>query len=132
MVSILGALTDQYERLAETGEAPGYGYSSELVSFAIALSPDGSPVAVADIRDTAGKSARPARHRVPRPVVRAVNVAPNFLWDKTGYVLGVTRDGTTGGAVPVRRREHDEFKRLHSKLLSGDGRRGSCGAREVP
>ena len=115
-MSILRALTDQYERLAERGQAPEYGYSHEAVSFAILLALDGSVVDVADIRDDSGK---PVRRRVPRPEIRAGKVVrSNFLWDKTGYALGIVRDKETGEPAPVHRGEHDEFKRLHAELLS--------------
>lgn len=118
-MSVLRALTDQYERLRATSEAPEYGYSREPVSFAIVLARDGTPVDVSDIRDTSGKSPRAARHLVPRPVVRAVNVAPNFLWDKTPYALGMRADNATGAAAPVQRGEHDAFRSLHTALLAG-------------
>lgn len=43
-----------------------------------------------DLRNTEGRKpvARPLA--VPQPVKRTSGIAPNFLWDKTAYVLGVT------------------------------------------
>ena len=54
---------------------------------------------------------------VPRPVKRTSGVASNFLWDKTAYALGVTRDGA-GRPVLARRGEHRAFRRFHRRLLA--------------
>lgn len=117
-MTVLQALAGQYDRLAENGPALHYGYSSQGVSYAIVLSPSGELVDVIDVRDTAGKSPRPNRVSVPGPVNRSVNVAPNFLWDKTAYSLGVTRDRDTEKPALARRGEHDKFKELHFDLLA--------------
>ena len=119
-MSILRALTDQYERLAGNGDAPEYGYSRESVSFAMVLGLDGSLQGVADIRDTSGRLPRPGRCAVPRPAVRSgTAVRSNFLWDKTGYALGFARDKNTGEPAPESRGQYDAFKALHSELLLG-------------
>ena len=116
-MTILASLAGHYDRLAATGQAPRYGFSHEPISFCIVLSPCGDVVDIADIRDLAGKSPRPARPPVPRPVSRSVNIAPNFLWDKTAYALGVTRDSSTKALRLADRGEHAAFKRLHMDLL---------------
>lgn len=118
-MTVLRALADHYERLAADGQVPGYGYSHEGISFRIVLSASGQIVDVEDIRDTTGKSPRPSAQAVPRPVNRSVNVAPNFLWDKTAYALGVTGDSSTREPRPAGRGEHDAFKRMHLDLLAG-------------
>ena len=60
-MTVLQALVGHYDRLAESGPALHYGYSSQGVSYAVVLSPEGEVVDVMDIRDTTGKSptARP-------------------------------------------------------------------------
>lgn len=116
-MSILRALAAHYDRLLANGKAPDYGYSRELVSFAIVLSPDGEAVDVLDLRDTTGRMPRPSLRRLPRPVARSSNIVSNFLWDKTAYTLGVKLDRSTKQSVPAQR-EHTAFKKLHEELLA--------------
>ena len=116
-MSILQALGEHYERLLANEAAPPYGYSIERVSFAIVLSPGGALLDVHDRRDLTGRTPRPGRMSVPRAVTRSVNVAPNFLWDKTAYVLGVTKDPDTQAPTACERGERDAFVELHQRLL---------------
>ena len=64
-----------------------------------------------------GKTPRPRRIVVPRPVKRTGQPAPNFLWDKTAFSLGVKRDDGANHPVPVLR-EHAAFKDFHRQLLA--------------
>lgn len=113
---ILQALVRLYERRAADGDVPLYGFSEEGISFAILLDPEGYPAGTQSLQDTSGKRPRPSRRLVPRRVERTVNVEPNFLWDNTGYVLGVKSD-RSGNMVRVRRGEHEAFKQFHAELL---------------
>ena len=61
---------------------------------------------------------------VPGPANRSVNIAPNFLWDKTAYSLGLVRDEATGEPTPAHRGEHDAFKQLHLDLLAATDDKG--------
>ena len=72
---------------------------------------------VQDWRDTSGKTPRPRRIVVPRPVKRTGQPAPNFLWDNTAFSLGVKRDGEANRPVPARR-DHTAFKEFHRRLLA--------------
>lgn len=117
-MSILQALGAHYERLLASGAAPPYGYSTEGVSFVIVLCREGTVVDVLDRRDLTGRAPRPSRCQVPQAVIRAVNVASNFLWDKTAYALGVTRARNAQTPVACRRGERDAFVDLHERLLA--------------
>lgn len=88
-MTILSALARAYDRLPD---APPYGYSTEKIGFCIVLNPDGTVAEVADLRDT-DKKRSPRVMQVPQAIKRAVNIAPNFLWDKSAYVIGIARDG---------------------------------------
>jgi CRISPR-associated protein Csd1 len=111
---ILSALNDYYWRLAATGDVPTFGYSQENISYVLVLSTDGTLVDVQDIRDLSGKRPLPKRLVVPQPKKRASDISPNFLWDKTSYLLGVTaKEGGRAG------KEHEEFKKFHRALLAG-------------
>lgn len=92
---ILQELYSYYQRInddPESGVAPP-GYSPQNISWALVLDSDGNLVQVQDIRDTTGKKPRPVSMMVPEGVIRAVNIAANFLWDNTGYVLGADDKG---------------------------------------
>ena len=121
---ILQALVKLYDRRAAVGDVPTYGFSNERISFAILLDPEGQAVGIQSLQDTSGKRPRPSLRVVPQqPGQRSVNVRPNFLWDNTGYVLGVKRD-RSGKPVPVHRGEHDAFKQLHAKILAEQDDKG--------
>lgn len=117
-MSILRALNGYYERQASRGKASAYGFSKQLISFAVVLDVDGRVLDVMDVRDTTGKKPRPGIREVPGPVERSVNVRPNFLWDNTAYVFGVRRDARTGAATSAKRGEHEAFASCHRELLA--------------
>lgn len=109
-MSLLAALTRAYERLRDT---PPYGFSTERIGFCVLMNPDGSVAEVVDLRDIDRK--RSARMMmVPQAVKRTVGIAPNFLWDKTAYVLGVT-----AGEGKRTAEEHATFRARHLEWLTG-------------
>lgn len=112
---ILSALACYYQRLLDRrvdGISP-YGYSPEKISYEILLAPDGRVMQVNDIRDTSGKKPVPRVLEVPQPEKRTVGIKPNFLWDKTSYVLGVSATSKRAD------QEHEAFKALHEQSLAG-------------
>jgi CRISPR-associated protein Csd1 len=109
-MSILAALTRAYERLPD---AAPYGYSSEKIGFCIVLNPDGTVTEVADLRDT-DKKRSPRLMLVPQGKKRTVGIDPNFLWDKSAYVLGVT-----SGEGKRTAQEHAAFRVTHLDWLDG-------------
>lgn len=110
-MSILAALVRAYDRLPD---APPFGYSMEKIGLVIGLNEDGSVASVTDLRDGAGKKKRPPMLLVPQPVKRTAGIAPNFLWDKTSYVLGVT-----AGEGKRTADEHAAFVKRHVEALEG-------------
>ena len=119
-MSILHSLTSLYDRLESSHKAPSYGFSRENISYAIVLSPEGSLSDVLDLRDTSANTPRPRRLEVPRAVKRTGQPAPNFLWDKTSFVLGA---GT--GASSRVLREHAAFKDFHERQLASSNDEGA-------
>jgi CRISPR-associated protein Csd1 len=84
------------------------------------LRPDGTLAGdPLDLRVNAGKRLAPRPMLVPRAVKRTVKVLPNFLWDKSSYVLGLT-------AEPGERtaRERAAFLELHEEVLAGTNDEG--------
>lgn len=113
---ILQTLHQHYHRLLKRGEEglPLYGYSQEKISHCITLAPDGTVVGVTPLFDTSGKKPLPRSVSVPQPEKRTVAIAPNFLWDKTSYVLGVSASSKRAD------KEHAAFKQFHLDRLHED------------
>lgn len=108
-MSLLASLVRAYDRLPD---APPFGFSSEKIGFCIVLNPDGSVASVQDLRDT-DKKRSPRMMLVPQAIKRTVGIAPNFLWDKSSYVLGVT-----AGSGKRTSEEHAAFCARHVAVLS--------------
>ena len=88
---ILQALNEYYERLAgeEGSEIPLRGFSRQPVLFALEIDAAGTLRQVLDLRDDSKKRA-PAQLVLPEPLkTPGSGFSANFLWDNTGYVLGV-------------------------------------------
>ncbi len=109
-MSLLAALVRACDRLPD---APPYGFSSEKIGFCVVLKPDGSVADVKDLRDS-DKKRSPRVMFVPQAVKRTVGIVPNFLWDKTAYVLGVT-----AGEGKRTAEEHATFRARHLEWLEG-------------
>lgn len=119
-MGILTSLARLYDRMAARGEVPAFGYSQQNVSFHIALNSDGSPAGgPIDLRDGEDKKRTGRAMAVPQPSKRTSGIAPNFLWDKTAYVLGVT-------ALEGKRtaQEHQAFVDRHREWLAGGNDEG--------
>lgn len=110
-MSILASLVRAYERLPD---APPFGFSAEKIGFLISLNEDGGVAHVMDLRLGEGRKKIVPLMLVPQPPKRTSGIAPNFLWDKTAYVLGVT-----AGEGKRTADEHSAFVKLHITTLSG-------------
>ena len=114
-MSALASLVRAYERMAASNEVPAFGYSTEKIGFVISLNADGTPAGIpSDLRSTEGRKPTARPMAVPQPVKRTSGIAPNFLWDKTAYVLGVT---AREGKRTVDK--HNAFMECHQKWLAG-------------
>ncbi len=109
-MSILASLAKAYERLPE---APAFGFSLEKIGFLISLNADGTVANITDLREGDGKKKTSPLMPVPQANKRASGIAPNFLWDKTAYSLGVTAG--KGKRVAA---EHAAFVKRHVDALS--------------
>ena len=109
-MSILAALVKAYDRLPD---AAPYGYSAEKVGFLISLDADGAVAHVIDLREGEGRKKTAPLMYVPQGAKRTAGIAPNFLWDKTAYVLGVT-----SGEGKRTADEHAAFVKRHRDALA--------------
>lgn len=108
-MSILASLAKAYDRLPGL---PVSGYSTEKIGFVISLNADGTVANVTPLRDGDGKKKLARLMQVPQPIKRTVAIAPNLLWDKTSYALGVT-----AGEGRRTAEEHARFKQRHTEIL---------------
>ena len=120
-MTILQSLESYYRRLPGVAEP---GWSPEKFGWSIVLSRQGEPVDVEDIHDLLGKKPRPKLHVVPAAVKRTVGIAPNFLWDKTAYLLG-----RTAGEGKRTAQEHAAFVATHLERLAGQNDEGLAALR---
>lgn len=113
-MTILQSLAKAYDRLAASGDAAPFGYSSQQIGYLIALDADGQVLGQPlDLRNGAGKKKVARSLHVPQPAKRTVAILPNFLWDKTAYVLGVT-----AGEGKRTAQEHTAFVEYHREALA--------------
>lgn len=116
-MSALASLVRAYDRMAERGEMPPYGYSQEKIGFVIPLNPDGTVAhAPIDLRRGEGKKKAVPLMAVPASFKRpGVTPRPFFLWDNSAFVLGMTAsEGKDGHARWMA------FRDRHLHDLSGN------------
>lgn len=109
-MSLLASLVRAYDRLPD---APPFGFSAEKIGFCVVLNLDGSVASVEDLRGD-DKKRSPRTVLVPQAVKRTAGISPNFLWDKSAYVLGVT-----AGEGKRTADEHTAFCARHAEALAG-------------
>lgn len=91
---ILQALTKYYEDLAEQGRIARPGWAKTKVSYALCINQSGElEQLIPLLEDRGGKKPLPQQFDLPAPVKRTVGIASNFLWDNSGYLLGVDSKG---------------------------------------
>ena len=114
-MSVLEALNNAYQRLADRGGMPPFGYSNEKVGFLIALAEDGTPVGPPiDLRKEDGKKRITPLMAVPASFKRP-GLTPRsfFLWDNTAFALGVTAFESKDAAARLA-----AFRERHLKELA--------------
>ncbi len=121
-MTILTALNQLYDRMLAEGKAPCPSFSTEKISFELVIAANGRPLYLNDLRSHSSKKTAPRLMDVPEAVERSSNIKPNFLWDKTAYVLGVTACENTEGQIAPGQgkrtaREHAAFAASHRERL---------------
>lgn len=138
---ILSSLHSLYHRLLESPDpvsglprVPPYGFTDEKVSYCLVLSKAGELVDVVDLRETKEKKTGAKRISVPRPEKRTSGVKPNFLWDKSAYVLGVeaNRDKKAAKEAPwvLAEKANEAFRLYHQEQLKDQTDPGLVALRE--
>lgn len=113
---ILQALVKLYEDLAAQGKIARPGWSPVQVSWALCLDAGGRLIQVIPLLEGQKNGGSTAQSmELPTPVARSVNIDSNFLWDHSGYLLGIDDKGK-----PERSRQcFDACRRLHEQVLDG-------------
>lgn len=112
---IIQTLNQYYERLKDDPQAdiPLYGFGKQKIHFALVLDKNGKLVQVRDIREKPKNKPVPVSLTVPMiGKKRAVDITPNFMWDNTGYVLGLDAKGKEARTLKC----FEAFKKLHHDL----------------
>jgi len=121
----LAALAARYDRMAARGDAPVPGFARAQIAFVLVLDLAGKVVAVQDERTGDGKKKRPKVVEAPKMPTRTIGVVSGILWDKTSYVLGVTREdpdadeARAAKAAARTAKAHEAFKERQTELLNG-------------
>ena len=115
---ILQALVRLYEDLAAQDRIARSGWSRSDITFALCIDANGKLERLVDLRQEVpnGKKMvlRARSMKLPAAVRRAVNIAPNFVWDNSKYLLGIDKDN------PERTRKcFDACANLHRDILEG-------------
>lgn len=113
---ILQALVKLYEDLTAQGKIARPGWSPVQVSWALCLDAGGRLIQVIPLLEGQKNGGSTAQSmELPTPVARSVNIDSNFLWDHSGYLLGIDAKGK-----PERSRQcFDACRRLHEQVLDG-------------
>ena len=111
---ILQALNAYYERLKnqQDSDIPVQGMSRQKIHFALVINREGQLLQVLDLRETIKNKKIPRQLVVPEPVKRTVGIAPNFLWDNSGYVLGADNKDKKDRVLDT----HNAFKEHAHKI----------------
>lgn len=114
---ILQALKQLYDDLLLRGEISRPGWGKTKVGFALCLDENGVVTQIVPlVRETKKGDKTITVNReltLPAPVKRTVGIDPNFLWDNSGYILGIDDKGK-----PERTKQcFDSCAELHRRLL---------------
>lgn len=120
---LLQSLDRLYDRLVREPEyeLPLPGYSLQKVTFCVVLKPDGSLHEIQDARQKVHGRLRPQQLVVPGATKSpGSGLNPGFLWDNTGYMLGVKVDDPkperTAETFGAFRQRHLEIERQIGSL----------------
>lgn len=113
-------LANEVDKVSGSPKVPAYGFGEEKIGYILVLNKAGE---LLDCMPnlTADKKPQPKLMSVPRPEKRTSGVKPNFLWDKSAYVLGVesNKDKATAKEMPFvpSEKTFDAFREAHLDWL---------------
>ena len=116
---ILQALTRYYEDLLQRGDIATPGWSSAKISYLLCLDTNGQLVQIIPHMHEveAGKKTvlRPQEESLPAPVKKTSGPCSNFLWENSGYLLGIKKGESAERSLKCFR----EAAAKHHEVLDG-------------
>ena len=115
---ILQALVEYYEDLERAGNISAPGWGPAKISYVLYLRADGQLEQATCIKVASenGKKLVPQVLSLPAAVQRSSSkIAPNFLWDNSEYILGIT---AKNGKAERALQRWEACARLHLQLLA--------------
>ncbi len=118
---VLQALNQYYGVLSTQPDFPiaRSGFAALNVSAALVLSESGELLEIIPLKDQMKRGNNtvevPQRRILPEPVIRSSGVCPNFLYDNTAYVLGISERDADDPAYS--RKRHQAFCEFNLPLL---------------
>ncbi len=112
---ILQALSDYYKRLENDNriDIPLFGFSRENIHFCLVIDKKGPLVQPVPLMEQKQKKEVAKKIIVPKPVEeRTSGIKPYFMWDNSGYVLGVDDNEKPERSLD----KFKAFKELHHRL----------------
>ena len=112
---ILQALTQYYEDLVQRGEIARPGWAKTKISYALCINERGELEQVIPLLESKEGSKKPVpqQFNLPAPVKRTSGISANFIWDNSGYLLGIDSKGNLERSVKC----FEACKQLHHQIL---------------
>lgn len=98
---------------------PEPGFTHKHIAFAVVIGASGQFAGVEDLPGY--DQPRRARMKVPQPRRRTRGMVANFLYDKTGFALGIRGDKNAEDGFRFDAAAFDCFRQLHRTALDGVG-----------
>ena len=122
-MTVLTALASLYERMAEVGEAPKRGFSTEKIGGEVVIDGEGRFVGINPKLVPDGKQMVAAQMPVPYPPPdrRGKKLVSGFLWAPAPYALGASISADKVFSLTANRAEekHAAFRAFHQQTLDG-------------
>ena len=87
----------RYEDLADQGKLAREGWANAKISYVLCIDRDGKLLQIVSLKqeELSGKKTvlRPRAMELPVKIEGTSGICPNFLWDKSAYLLGIDGKG---------------------------------------
>lgn len=114
---IIQALHRYYQILCEDEDSniPPYGYSKVKVGYALHISEDGNLYNIVTLKDKSKNKQKliPKLLTVPEQIVKSSNIAANFMYGNSAYVLGIDNKNDHQRS----KKAFESFRDLHYRIL---------------
>ena len=112
---ILQALTKLYKDLQDNGKIDKPGWSKVRIGAMLCIDQEGRLQQIVPTVVMDGKKEIPQEFRMPAPVGKTSGIKSNFLWENSGYILGISQ------SIILQNTEKDEKKKeKHKKIVQKD------------